>query len=127
MDEKWYYQRFDPETFELKHCPHTDLDGAITGHRGIFDLPSWLDENPEERIRLGFIKHIRADRDAVEYNPQTQYLTRSVRTIDAHTVEDVWTVLDKTEDMLLMEELAAGLHGNESIMVGPSVMFFEGE
>lgn len=110
MSRNWYYERLDPETYDLKHCPVNDLDGHVTGHI-VIDVPSWFDENPEERIRLGWIKHIMGDRSKVEYNSQTQYLVRSVQPIDDYTVEDVFFVLDKTEDMLLLEEMLEGVNG----------------
>ena len=40
----------------------------------------------------------------MEYDPQTQYLTKSLKRIDDHTIEDEYTVSDKSEEMLLFDE-----------------------
>ena len=97
------YKKLD-ENYKLKHCPMNDTDGSITG-KIIINVPAYFDENPSERIRLGWIKHIQHDAREAEYNHQTQYLVRSTRQIDDYTVEDVFNVMDKTEEMLLLEEL----------------------
>ena len=41
----------------------------------------------------------------MDYNPQSQYLVHSLRQVDDYTVEDVYHVMNKTEDMMLLEEL----------------------
>lgn len=106
----WYYEKFNPQTGEYKRCPVNDLDGSVTG-RVVIDVKTWFDEHPDERIARGWIKHINGDIGSVEYDRQTQYLVKSVRVIDDYTVEDVYNVLDKSEDMMLMEELAEGVNG----------------
>lgn len=104
MEKTWWeYEKLD-ENGDMKTLPPHDLDGAITG-RKILNLKSWMDENPEERIRLGYIKHIHPREDSVEYNRQTQYLVQSLRQIDDYTVEDVYHVLDKSEDQMALEEM----------------------
>ena len=50
------------EKGEIKYLPGADMDGSITGHV-VFGLKAWMDENPEERKRLGWIKHIQNNAD----------------------------------------------------------------
>lgn len=113
---KWSYEKLD-ENGNVKYCPMNDTDGAITG-KHIIGLREYFDENPEERIRLGWIKHIIHRAQDIEYNKQTQYLQRSYRQIDPYTIEDEYTVLDKTEEMMLLEEMleVVGNTGGEGII-----------
>ena len=120
MDNNWYYVKYVDGN--IKPCPSNDFDGSITGHI-VIDLPAWFDENPDERIRLGWIKHIRADKDAIEYDHQSQYLVRQTRVIDEYTVEDTFCVLDKTEDMLLLEELMEGIKDLDILAFPTGVIF----
>jgi len=101
-----------------------DFDGKITGHV-VFGVKAWFDENPEERIRLGWVKHIKhnVDKMGLEYNKQTQYLQRSVKIIDAYTVEDEYHVRDKTEEMMRRAEESGGasdwiMYENSTIVWG---------
>lgn len=101
---KWTYEKFDEEKQKIKYLPQNDLNGKITG-KIVFGLKAWMDENPEERIRLGWTKHIHKTTKDIEYNKQTQYLIRSTRQVDDYTVEDVYFVLDKSEEQMRLEEL----------------------
>lgn len=117
-EQKWYYEKLDEEG-KIKRCPANDSKGEITG-KFIINLPAYFDENPEERIRLGWIKHIEHYEKEVEYNRQTQYLEKSVKQIDEYTIEDVYHVLDKTEEMLLLDEMleAVGYTGGGIVFAG---------
>lgn len=99
----WVYEKLD-EDGEIKHLPRNDSKGEITG-KFIIGLPEYFDEHPEERKRLGWIKHICHNINDVPYNKQTQYVRSNVIQIDEYTVEDVYEVFDKTEEMLLLEEM----------------------
>ena len=99
MDEEWYYEKLD-ENGKIQRAPQNDADAKITG-RNIFGLPAWFDENPEERKRLGWIKHITHKTTEIEFNKQTQYLLRS----DPYTVEDEYHVRNKTAEMMRAEEM----------------------
>lgn len=106
----WSYEKLT-EQYELKTCPTNDYDGSVTGHI-VYNVPAWFDENPEERKRLGWIKHIRHSKEEIReivggWNPQTQNLVTTLKQIDAWTVEDTYHVLDKSEDQLLFEEMLA--------------------
>ena len=108
MEEiKWYYEKLDEETGKIKHAPPNDPDGKITG-KCVFGLKAWFDENPEERKRLGWIKHLTKNTKEIEYNRQSQYLQSSTRPIDEYTIEDVYHVADKSEEMMRLEELGYG-------------------
>lgn len=128
MDGKnWYYEKFDEEKLSTKRLPMNDLDGSIAG-KIIMNLPEYFDENPEERKRLGWVKHITKDIKEMEYNRQTQYYVRTVKTIDDYTVEDVYHIMDKSEEMLLLEELleAVGYIGDMRggiTFIGPGMDF----
>lgn len=100
---KYNYEKLS-ENGKTKTCPLNDVDGSVTG-RIVFGVSNWFDENPEERKSLGWIKHILADEKAIVYNKQTQYLQKTTRQVDEWTVEDQLQVVDKDEDMLLMEEM----------------------
>lgn len=112
---EWNYEKLD-EDGNIKRCPANDLKGEITG-KLIIGLQEYFDENPDERIRLGWIKHIRHDPKEVEYNRQTQYLERGTRQIDEFTVEDEYYVFDKTEEMLLLEEMLDALDAGGSAII----------
>ncbi len=104
MDDRYEYEKFD-ENGARHYCPMNDLDGSVTGHI-VLNVRAWFDEHPEERKALGWIKHIHPDLSGVEYNKQSQYIITTPRVIDDYTVEDVYRVMDKSEEMMLFEEMA---------------------
>lgn len=108
MAKNWYYEKYNPETGEVKRCPLNDLRGSITG-RVVIDVPTWFDEHPDERIARGWVKHIMGSIGDLEYNPQTQYLITTTQVIDEYTVKDVYIVMDKSEDQMMMEEMLEGI------------------
>lgn len=110
MEKKWDYEKLD-ENGKIKHCPINDYDGKETG-RIVFGVKAWFDENPEERVRRGWIKHIRHDAKDVEYNKATQYLVNYPRTIDAYTIEDEYHVINKSEEMMMFEEMLSLANSN---------------
>lgn len=117
-EQRWIYEKLD-EDGNVKYCPMNDSKGEITG-KFIINLPAYFDENPEERIRLGWIKHIEHYEKEVEYNRQTQYLQRSYKQIDEYTIEDEYHILDKTEEIFLLEEMldAVGYVGGGIVFAG---------
>lgn len=105
MAEMYDYEKFNAETGEVEGCPQDDKDGKITG-KFILNVPKWFDENPEERIRLGWVKHIRHNqKEIADFDSQTQFIVTSKKVIDEYTVEDVLHVMDKSEDQLAFEEM----------------------
>lgn len=117
------YEKYNDD-FTVRYCPQNDVDGKITG-RIIIDLRSWFDENPEERKRLGWIKHIYLSQEEIderyEYNHQTQYLVKAERQIDEYTIEDGYFVMDKSEEMMLLEEMLEVINGG--IYLGGTIQF----
>ena len=102
----YYYERLN-EDFELERCPLDDKERKITG-KYILNVPKWFGENPEERKRLGWIKHITySDEEIMEKWPHTmsQYLVKSTKQVDDYTVEDDYHVMDKSEEQMLFEEM----------------------
>ena len=105
------YKKLDKDG-KVQYCPLNDYDGSITGTGNcIIGLKAWFDENPEERKRLGWIKHIEYEKpseiyeDLPEYDPTLHYLSKSTEKIDEYTVKDKYYVIEKTEEMLAMEEM----------------------
>lgn len=103
----WDYEKLMDDG-KVKHCPQSDKDGSITG-AFVFGLKSWFDENPQKARELGWIKHIHPDKP--KYDKQTQFLMTRINVIDECTIEDVYTVVDKPEEMLLYEELGGTTDG----------------
>lgn len=104
-DEKnWYYEKLD-ENGRRKHAPIHDLDGKETGHH-VYMLREWFDENPEERKRLGWTKHITHKAKDIEYDRASQYLVNNVRRIDEWTVEDNWMVMSMSEEQMRLAEIS---------------------
>lgn len=102
---KWFYEKLQEDgKVKSVNINQNDYDGKITGHF-VFGVKEWFDENPEERKHLGWVKHITHDTKDIEYNKQSQYLMKEVRTIDEYTVEDVYHVMYKTEDMMRSAEI----------------------
>lgn len=103
MAESYRYQKYNEDN-TMTDCPQDDKDGAVTG-KYIINLPKWFDENPEERKRLGWVKHIYPDREAIQYNRQTQFLITTTKQIDEWTVTDEYKVMDKSDEQLAFEEM----------------------
>lgn len=105
MAEMTYrYEKWDAEKGEIIYCPTDDKDKSVTG-KFVLNVPKWFDENPEERKRLGWIKHITHSNADVEYNRQTQFIVWTTQQIDEYTIEDVAHVLTKSEEQLEFEEM----------------------
>lgn len=100
MKKEHRYERYVDGKIEV--APISDIEGEITGHH-ICGLRAWLDENPEERIALGYIKHYTVvDPD---FDRQTEYITTKTNVIDDYTMEDQIIVHKKSEEMMAQEEL----------------------
>lgn len=104
MAETYRYEKWDAEKGEVVYCPTDDKDKNVTG-KFILNVPAYFDENPGERKRLGWIKHITHTGADIEYNRQTQFLVWTTQQIDDYTIEDVAHILDKSEEQLEFEEM----------------------
>lgn len=119
MDEpKWHYEKLGEDgKIQAVHINKNDFDGKITG-KIVFGVKEYFDENPAERIRLGWIKHITHETKNIDYNRQTQYLIKEVRTIDEYTVEDVYHIADKSEEQMRLNETSNGWLESDGIIFG---------
>lgn len=115
---RWNYEKLD-ENYDIKEVSEytNDTDGTITGHF-VFNVKAWFDENPEERKKLGWIKHIFHDTKEIQYNRQSQYLISGLRVIDDYTVEDEYHVMDKSAEMMRLEELITSIDAVNIIIGG---------
>lgn len=107
MDNKtwWTYEKLQEDgKVKAIHENMNDYDGKLTGHY-VFGVKAWLDENPEEARRLGYVKHIHHSTKDIEYNRQSQYLMRSNKVINEYTYEDEYHIMDKTPEMMRNQEL----------------------
>lgn len=115
----WVYERMKEDGSVEKVSGGNDTEGKITG-RVVINVMAWLNENPDERIRRGWTKHIVYDAEEIKerwpHNSQSQYLVKSTVQVDDHTVEDTYNVFDKSEEQMLIEELMEQC-GNASIIV----------
>ena len=108
---KYKYERLD-ENYKIQFCPVNDYDGKLSGTGNcIIGLKMWFDENPEERKRLGWIKHYYIDTPKElqeilpEYDPAIHYLVKGTKTIDPYTIEDEYHLIEKTEEFMVLEEM----------------------
>lgn len=111
---KHSYEKLNVEKGKIEWCPMNDADAKITG-KHIIGLAAWFDENPEERIRLGWTKHLTYTNEEIKerwpHNAQTQYLIKTTRRIDDYTIQDEYHVIDKTEELMLLEEMLEVANG----------------
>ena len=105
----WTYEKID-ENYKRQTVTQysNDANGKITG-KHVINVHAYFDENPEERKRLGWIKHIRHTNKEIQelcpYNKQSQNLIITPTQIDEWTVEDTYHAIDKSEEQMRLEEL----------------------
>ena len=122
--EKYSYIKF--ENGEIKPLPINDPNGKVVPGKHIINLKEWMDENPEERKKLGWIKQIHRDPKEIVYNKQTQYLQRYSRQIDPYTIQDEYIVVDKAEEMMLLAEMMETLDYSGAIFSNMGIVDFGG-
>ncbi len=117
MADNWSYEKLN-EKGEIDRITayKNDPDGKITG-KCVINVKAYFDENPDEWKRLGWTKHIEPDRKKVQYNRQTQFIVTSQRQVYPYTIEDVYHVMDKSEEQLAFEEMLSVAEGG-SIVFG---------
>ena len=105
----WRYERLD-ENGKYQYCPANDPTGEVTGHI-VINVKAWFDENPEERKRLGWVKHLYYESneeflaDYPDFDPALQYAVCGTRIIDEWTIADAYDIMDKTDDMKELEAM----------------------
>lgn len=122
--EKYSYIKF--ENGVIKLLPINDPDGKVVPGKHIINLKEWMDENPEERKKLGWIKQIHRDPKEIVYNKQTQYLQRYSRQIDPYTIQNEYIVVDKAEEMMLLAEMMETLDYGGAIFSNMGIVDFGG-
>ena len=123
----WFYEKLD-EDLKIKHAPYHDADGKVTG-KHVLNLKAYFDENPEERKRLGWIKHIQLTHKEIKeqypHNPMTHFIMVTTKPVDEYTVEDEYHIVEKSEEMLWFEELNSMTWGENIVTIGPDEPVFE--
>lgn len=103
MAEKYTYEKLVDGKRKTVSEYTIDSDRSITG-KFIVNVKAYFDENPEERIRLGWTKHIHPD-NTLLYDKQTHYLVTLAKQVDEYTIVDEYHALPKSEEMLELEEM----------------------
>lgn len=106
----WDYEKLGENGKLLTIGNYTiDSKREYTG-RYVVNVKAWFDENPGEAIARGWTKHIHFERKEIEerwpHDPQTQILVKSTRRVDEHTIEDDYHAIDKSEEMMRLQEMA---------------------
>lgn len=119
---RWTYERLKPDyTVESISEYYNDTDGKISG-KCIINLKAYFDENPDEWKRLGFTKHIEFTPEEIKarwpYNPANQYLVASTKQVDEWTIEDEYHVMEKSEEMMRLQELLSTMDSTQIIIPG---------
>lgn len=124
---EWNYERLRDDG-RIEYCPKDDMSGKITGHK-VYGLRAWFDEHPEERKRLGWIKHIQLTHKEIKeqypHNPMTHFIMVTTKPVDEYTVEDEYHIVEKSEEMLWFEELQSMTWGENIVTIGPDEPVFE--
>lgn len=107
MAESYTYEKLVDGKRKTVNEYTIDHDKSITG-KFIVNVRAYFDENPDERIRLGWTKHIHPD-NTLLYDKQTHYLVTLPRQVDEYTIVDEYHALPKTEEMLELEEMLESL------------------
>lgn len=111
------------EDGKIRQCPMNDFDGSITG-KIVYNVSAYFDEHPEEARRLGWVKHIKREpkevKRIVDWDPRSQYVITTLKWIDEWTVEDEYHVMNKSEEMMLREELSGATTAG-------GIAFFDGD
>lgn len=105
----WDYEKLDENGKKISVSNYTiDSKKEYTG-QFVFNVKAWFDEHPDEAIARGWTKHIHYTPEEIKerwpHDEQTQIRVRATRRIDAHTIEDVYYVMDKSEEMMRLQEM----------------------
>lgn len=103
MAEHYTYEKLVDGKLKRVYETTIDSDKSITG-KFVVNVKAYFDENPAERIRLGWTKHIHPDRELI-YDKQTHYVVVMPKQIDEYTIVDEYHALPKSEEMLELEEM----------------------
>ena len=118
----WTYEKID-ENYKRQTVTQysNDANGKITG-KHVINVHAYFDENPEERKRLGWIKHIRHTNKEIQelcpYNKQSQNLIITPTQIDEWTVEEQMRLeeLLETADSWMNDDIAVETPGEANVI-----------
>lgn len=105
---EWDYEKLDENGKTITVSNYTiDSKKEYTG-QFVFNVKAWFDEHPDEWVARGWTKHIRWTGEEIKekwpHNRQTQILVKATNRVDEHTIEDVYHVIDKSEEMMRLQE-----------------------
>ena len=105
----WDYEKLGEDGKRITVSGYTiDSKKKYTG-QFVVNVKAWFDEHPDEAIARGWTKHIHLTPEEIRerwpHDEQTQILVRAVRRVDEHTVEDTYYVMDKSEEMMRLQEM----------------------
>ena len=105
----WDYEKLDEEGKKITVTNYTiDSKKEYTG-QFVFNVKAWFDEHPDEWVARGWTKHIHYETKEIKqkwpHNAQTQILVKGINRVDEHTIEDVYYVIDKSEEMMRLQEM----------------------
>lgn len=118
MADTWVYEKLNEKgEIDRIYNGKNDPGGKITG-KCVINVKAYFDENPDEWKRLGWTKHIKPDQKKVQCNHQSQFIVTSQRQVDPYTIEDVYHVMDKSEEQLAFEEMLSVAEGGSIVFGG---------
>ncbi len=105
----WDYEKLDKDGRKITVNNYTiDSKKEYTG-KFVFNVKAYFDEHPDVWMAGGWTKHIFYEPKEIKqrwpHNAQTQVLLKGINRVDEHTIEDVYYVLDKSEEMMRLQEL----------------------
>lgn len=86
---------------KLEIAPTNDLDGKLSG-KPVIGFQAWLEENPEEAKRIGFVKVVDHEED---YDHNRFYTIERHEEHDDGSIHIFYDLHEKTEEMILLNEL----------------------
>lgn len=110
----WRYEKLN-EKGKLQYCPANDPDGSVTGEKVAW-VKQWFDENPEERKRRGWIKHLYYEtneefmKDYPDFDPALQLAIPGTMVIDEYTIKDTYDIVDKWDELKELEEMLEAMN-----------------
>lgn len=121
----WDYEKLDADGRKITVNNYTiDSKKEYTG-KFVFNVKAYFDEHPDVWMAGGWTKHISYEPKEIKqrwpHNTQTQVLLKGINRVDEHTIEDVYYVLDKSEEMMRLQELLGVVDawGDSVITFGP--------
>lgn len=105
----WCYEKLNDDGKTITVGTWTiDSKREYTGQY-VVNVKAWFDEHDGYWQEHGWTKHIVWEDKEIKkkwpHNAQTQILIKEVKRVDAHTVEDDYHIVDKSEEMMRLQEM----------------------